>query len=101
MAPLLRDDGAARIRVEAISRALVDLKLQEVAATRGSSVDTDKVALLRSQQAALEQEITKIEIAALQSEERRLKERYLPEHPRMRAIRAEIEALNNKMKSHS
>src|ERR1700722_12386609 len=56
----------AQIRVQEISRTLVDLKLQEVALRRAAAVDNEKIALVQAQQAALERELDKISISALE-----------------------------------
>lgn len=87
----LSQDSIGKIQVEAISHALVDLKLQEVALQRAAAPDPEKLGLVHAQQVALRDEIVRITIVTLEDDERRLSERYLPEHPRMKALRAEIE----------
>lgn len=94
----LSQETIGRIRVQAISQALVDLKLQEIALQRATSPDAEKLALVHAQQRGLEQEIVKIVLSTLEDEERRLSEKYLPEHPRMKSLRAEIEARKAELK---
>lgn len=94
----LSQETIGRIRVQAISQALVELKLQEIALQRAASPDAEKLALVHAQQRGLEQEIVKIVLSTLEDEERRLSEKYLPEHPRMKSLRAEIEARKAELK---
>jgi|GEM_PF-7105835 len=94
----LTQEAIGKLRVEAIARALVDLKLQEIALARASKPDAEKLDLVRAQQLGLRKEIENITIAALEDDERRLSDKYLPEHPRMKAIRAEIEVRKAELK---
>lgn len=95
---VLAQETIGRIRVQAISQALVELKLQEIALQRAATPNVEKLGLVRAQQVGLQQEIVKITLSTLEDEERRLSEKYLPEHPRMKSLRAEIEARKAELK---
>ena len=95
----LSQETIGKIRVRAISNALVDLKLQEIGLQRAEKPDVQKLALIRAQQLGLQREIVRIAITTLEDDERRLSEKYLPEHPRMKAIHAEIELRKKELRT--
>ena len=85
-------------KAQEFSHALVNLKLQEVELQHATPADEKKLALVRAQQKAIEQELTAMAIAPLQAElERlsteleRLSKSYLPTNPKIMALQAEIE----------
>ena len=85
-------------KVQEFSHALVNLKLQEVELQHATPADENKLALVRAQQKAIEQELVDMAVAPLQAElERlsteleRLSKSYFPTHPKIMALQAEIE----------
>ena len=84
----------AKIRIAEISRALTELKLQEVASREDPS-GQGRVKTILAQSAELEREILRLAIWALEDEDRRLSSRYLDAHPKRRALKAEIAARRN------
>lgn len=94
----------ARIKAQEFSRALAQLKIQEVALQRAASVDDQALALNRAQQKALEDELNDIamvpvksEIQRLESERQALSTELRPMHPKMIALQAEIEAAKKEL----
>ena len=55
----------AQIKAQEFARALVELKLQEVALSRANPIDEEKLALVHAQQAALNEELVKLAVAPL------------------------------------
>lgn len=55
-------------KAQAFSRALVELKLQEVALGRAQPVDQEKLALVRAQEVALNEELVKLAAAPLEAQ---------------------------------
>ena len=81
----------AQIKAQEFSRTLAQLKLQEVALQRATPIDNEALALIRAQQKALDQELLKLAVTPLEWEAQRLSASLFPSHPKVVAIREEIE----------
>ena len=87
-------------KAQELARALVQLKLDEVALSRVQPVDQEKLALVRAQQAALNRELAKLSVASKEAELKDLEERqkwYLktmdPRNPVPSELQVRIEKL--------
>ena len=84
-------EAIVQAKVQAFSHALVNLKLQEVELQHATPADENKLALVRAQQKAIEQELVEMAVAPLQAELERLSKSLLPTNSKIIALQAEIE----------
>jgi Na+-translocating ferredoxin:NAD+ oxidoreductase RnfD subunit len=97
-APITATD-IAHIQAQEFSRALVQLKLEEVAIQHARPLDNDKLTLNRTQQKAVEQELIKLTLASLEWELQRISVRYRSTHPKMVQLQQEIEQTKSLLSS--
>jgi hypothetical protein len=81
----------AQSHAAAISRALVQLRLDEVAAEQAAPVDKDKLGLIQAQEKALQKDLVDLVLAPLEAELKRNAELYQPAHPKMIQLQKRIE----------
>ena len=84
-------------KAQEFSHALVNLKLQEVELQHATPADENKLALVRAQQKAIEQELVDMAVAPLQAELERLSKSLLPTSSKIIALQAEIERYASKV----
>ena len=84
-------------KVQEFTHALVNLKLQEVELQHTTPPDENKLALVRAQQKAIEQELVEIAVAPLQAELKELSKSLLPANPKIVALQTQIERCTAKI----
>jgi len=85
--------SVAQIKAQEVSRVFVELKLQEIALSRANPIDNEKIALVRSQQSALNQELVKLAIGPLQHELEESLKTSRADNPRNTQLREKITKL--------
>jgi len=88
---LLTAKDLVQMHAQAISRELVQLRLEEVAVQSAAPVDNDKLARLAAQQKALQKDLLDLVLAPLEAELKHDSEFYLPTHSKIVQLRKRIE----------
>ena len=87
-----------RVKVQDYSHALVELKLQEVALRQATPVDNDKLAVVRAQEAAINQELLHLAIGPLEAKLAEAEKIYSPGNRKLIDLRQEIERKTMEMR---
>jgi hypothetical protein len=100
-APVPKVDIAAEIlktKVQEFSRALVELKLQEVKLSHATPVDSKLLALVQAQEAAVNQELLHLAIGPLEARLEEALKTYSEGHRVVIELRKEIERRTSEMR---
>ncbi len=82
----------AQIHAQTLSRELVQLRLQEIAARQAVPFDKEKLALVQAQEKALQKDLFDLVLAPLEAELKRDSAIYEPTHGRIMQLQKRIEA---------
>ena len=88
---LLTAKDLVQMHAQAISRELVQLRLEEVAVQTATPVDNDKLARIQAQHKALQKDLLDLVLAPLEAELKHDSELYLPTHAKIVQLQKRIE----------
>ena len=88
---LITAKDLVQTHAQAISRELVQLRLEEVATQSAATVDHDKLARIQAQQKALQKDLLDLVLAPMEAELKRDSELYLPTHKKVVELQKRIE----------
>ena len=88
---LLTAKDLVQMYAQAISRELVQLRLEEVAVQTATPVDNDKLARIQAQHKALQKDLLDLVLAPLEAELKHDSELYLPTHAKIVQLQKRIE----------